>query len=167
MQLSKFSDFNFEVLGAVSVSAVKDQSSLVDEADPLQAELSWLYMHVLDCIHSNPDISPWVVKVMKAQRSSPQHSARLPCYWFSIMSPVCYSNPVVSGDWSKAEQKGAYMYSGICPGDRNHGSLLEYLSALMLWSHGLKVVVLYCENCCSSFITFCKEPDILRGGGGF
>lgn len=45
-------------------------------------------------------------KVMKTRQLSSQCSALLACYWFSIMSPICCSNPIVSGDWSKAEQRG-------------------------------------------------------------
>lgn len=67
MQCNKFSEINW--------ASVKDRSSSADEAESLQAELSWLCMYALDCIHSNPDISPWDVKVMKTQQSSPQRSA--------------------------------------------------------------------------------------------
>jgi len=69
-------------------------------------------MHLLDCIHPNPDLCAYltsqsgIVGVMAAQQTGSERPALLLCYWFSIMSPVCCSNLIVSGDGNKAEQKG-------------------------------------------------------------
>lgn len=68
---------------------------------------SWLYLSKF-----RYNVGIW--KVMKTQQLSSQCSALLACYWFSIMSPICCSNPIVSGDWSKAEQRGTCSICCIC-----------------------------------------------------
>lgn len=89
---------------------VKDQSR----------QLSWWSRSPAGWAKLTPHASSWlypsksryqsgIVKVMKAQQSGPLRSALLVWYWFSITSPICSSNPIVSGDWSKAEQNGSYM----------------------------------------------------------
>lgn len=68
--------------------------------------LSCFCMHLSDCILHMLRLKLGISKVMETQQlSSHNSSALLACYWFSIMSPLCRSNPIVSGDWGKPEWK--------------------------------------------------------------
>lgn len=95
---------------SVSCSRGSERLSRWSRAKLTPHASSWLYPSKSRYLCLSNFSRSGMVKVTEAQQTSPHLPAMLVCYWLSIMSPICCSNPILSGDWRKAEKKTRTRY---------------------------------------------------------